>query len=97
MRYVLGIDAGGSHTRCQIADEGGGIAAFGQGGPANTNFVSSRAAQNAVEHALSCALKSFDRPIDVAVIAGPHLPPAAPAIVSDFAFVRLTGSTILST
>ena len=83
LRHVLGIDAGGSHTRCQIANEDGHIAALGYGGPANTNFVSSRSAQSAVTRAVSSALKSFGRPIEAVVIAGPHLPPAVAALVSE--------------
>lgn len=81
MRHVLGIDAGGTHTRCQLADESGHILTDGCGSPANTNFVSSKSAQSAVEHVLARALKSFDRKIEAAVIAGPHLPPTALAVV----------------
>ncbi|MBI5116786.1 hypothetical protein HZA56_09960 [Candidatus Poribacteria bacterium] len=74
MRYVLGIDAGGTHTRCQIADVEGRIVSVGYGGPANTNFISPKDARHSVECALSGALKSFGRPVEVAVLAGPHLP-----------------------
>ena len=82
MRCVLGIDAGGSHTRCCIADENGRLLAFGRGGPANRNFVTPKSAQNAVERALSRALKSISREINAAVISGAHLSPDALAVVS---------------
>ncbi len=74
MRYVLGIDAGGTHTRCQIADEKGLIISAGHGGPANTNFISPRGARRSVARALSEALKSFNRSLEATVFAGPHLP-----------------------
>ena len=82
MRYVAGIDAGGTYTRCQVADEKGCILSAGCGGPANRNFVSSVLAQRAVERALSEALKPIDKPVGLAVVAGPHLPAEAISYVS---------------
>lgn len=82
MRHVLGIDAGGTHTRCRLADESGRVLSVGCGGPANTNFVSPKSAQSAVERALARTLKSFDRKIEAAVVAGPHLPSATLAVVA---------------
>ncbi len=82
MRHVLGIDAGGTHTRCRLADERGRILSVGCGGPANKNFVSSKSAQSAVERALARALKSFDHKVEAAVVAGPHLPPTTLAVVA---------------
>jgi N-acetylglucosamine kinase-like BadF-type ATPase len=82
MGYVLGIDAGGTHTRCQIADEKGHIVSTGHGGPANTNFVSPKEAQNSVENALSVAFKSFGDSVETAVFAGPHLPAILPRGIS---------------
>ncbi len=77
MHHVVGIDAGGTRTRCQVADEQGHILSAGYGGPANRNFVSPLLARRAVERALADALKSIDKPIDSAVVAGPHLPAEA--------------------
>lgn len=82
MRCVAGIDAGGTRTRCQVADETGHILSAGYGGPANKNFVSSLLAQRAVERALSEALKLINKPVDSAVVAGPHLPAEAVSYVS---------------
>ena len=36
MAYYLGIDAGGSRTRCRLTDETGTVLGSGEGGPANT-------------------------------------------------------------
>ena len=85
MRSVLGIDAGGSRTRCMIADESGAVCSFGYGGPANTNFVSLDAARTAIENALAESLGADKHPIVAAVIAGPHLPPDTPEVVSRLA------------
>ncbi|UCD57515.1 MAG: hypothetical protein JSV16_17230 [Candidatus Hydrogenedentota bacterium] len=85
MRCVMGIDAGGTHTRCQIASEDGRMLSIGHGGPANTNFVSLKSAQSALGRALSGCLTSFNREIELVVIAGPHLPPATATTVSHHA------------
>ena len=82
MHYVAGIDAGGTRTRCQVADEKGCILSAGYGGPANKNFVSAMSAQRAVERALCEALKPIDKPVDSAVVAGPHLPAGAISYIS---------------
>jgi N-acetylglucosamine kinase len=39
MKYVLGIDGGGSKTACLVADETGKFLGYGSGGPVNTNYV----------------------------------------------------------
>ncbi|GAB4352289.1 MAG: BadF/BadG/BcrA/BcrD ATPase family protein [Candidatus Abyssubacteria bacterium] len=83
MRHVLGIDAGGTCTRCQLADEEGHILFTGMGGPANTNFVARRVALCSIETAVAGTLRSFDAEIEVAVVSGPHLPRAAHGLLSD--------------
>jgi len=50
---------------------------FALAGPANANFVSAKEAEAAVDEALSEALAPIDRPVDVAVITGAHLPASA--------------------
>lgn len=75
LRCVAGIDVGGSHTRCWIADEKGIILAHASSGPANRLFVSAASAQDAIEAALSGALSSLSSKIEKLVIAGPHMPP----------------------
>jgi len=74
MRLVLGIDAGGTHTRCCVVDETGRAVSFAFGEPANKNFVSADSARAAIHAALSGSLGRIEGPVDVAVISGAHLP-----------------------
>jgi N-acetylglucosamine kinase-like BadF-type ATPase len=92
MRHVLGIDAGGTRTRCCIADGEGRIVSHAFGGPANRNFVSPEAARSAIEEPLvevleSPGLSSHSPPsphpqIDAAIITGAHLHPDTQALIS---------------
>jgi N-acetylglucosamine kinase-like BadF-type ATPase len=75
MRAVLGVDAGGTATRCCIADESGHMLSVGNGGPANTNFVSLENAGSAIEAALSEALWASNVTVAAAILTGAHLPP----------------------
>jgi N-acetylglucosamine kinase-like BadF-type ATPase len=56
MRYVLGIDGGGSKTACLAADENGKLIGFGIGGPVNTNYVLRYEAVESLRHAINGAL-----------------------------------------
>lgn len=86
MPHILGIDAGGTHTRCCIADERGKILSLAVGGPANTNFVAPEEALAAVEGPLAQALESSPAgTIETAVIAGPHLHPNTERMISKLA------------
>ena len=38
MTYYLGVDAGGSHSRARLTDEGGTVLGTGEAGPANTRI-----------------------------------------------------------
>lgn len=82
--FILGIDAGGTSTRCLIVNQRGQLVARGRGGPGNTNFVSAASARRSLEQALAAALKLSDGHAAVAVIAGPHLPQDAPEIVARY-------------
>ncbi len=82
MRTVLGVDAGGTATRCCIADENGHILSVGSGGPANTNFVSLETAGSEIETSLSEALGSSNVTVAAAILTGAHLPPSAHFILS---------------
>jgi len=91
MPHILGIDAGGTHTRCCIADERGKILSLVVGGPANTNFVAPEEALAAVEGPLAQALESSPAgTIETAVIAGPHLHPNTERMISKLARPRET-------
>ena len=85
MRYVLGVDAGGTQTRCCMADSEGQILGYALGGPANKNFVDPEAAKAAVTEPLNNLLGSVESPahIDAAVMTGAHLHPDINGILSD--------------
>ncbi len=56
MRYVLGVDGGGSKTACLAADEQGRLLGYGCGGPVNTNYVPRREAIESLQRAIHTAL-----------------------------------------
>jgi len=83
MPKALGIDAGGTHTRCCLADGDGRVLGFTFAGPANKNFVPPREALGSLEKALESLLgPSGEASADVVVLTGAHLPPDAPAMIS---------------
>jgi N-acetylglucosamine kinase-like BadF-type ATPase len=82
MYRILGVDAGGSHTRCCLADGEGRILSFSHGGPANKNFVSPQAARTALEGALAELFGTSNELIDAAIITGAHLHSKTEEIVS---------------
>lgn len=56
MRYVMGLDGGGTKTVAVLADETGAVLGWGRGGPMNISFVSPEAAREAVTQAMQTAL-----------------------------------------
>ena len=58
MRYVMGVDGGGSKTISLVADGRGCLLGCGSGGPVNTNFCEQRTAVESVSQAVQEALKS---------------------------------------
>jgi len=57
MRYVLGIDGGGSKTACLAADETGRLVGYGWGGPVNTNYVQRDRVLESMSKAINTALE----------------------------------------
>jgi N-acetylglucosamine kinase-like BadF-type ATPase len=57
MRYVLGIDGGGSKTACLAADETGKLLGYGWGGPVNTNYVQRGRVLESMSKAINTALE----------------------------------------
>lgn len=57
MRYVLGVDGGGSKVVCLAADERGRLLGYGRGGPVNTNYVLRQEAMDSLKYAINTALK----------------------------------------
>ena len=56
MRYVLGVDGGGSKIACLAADERGRLLGYGFGGPVNTNYVPRHEALESLNRAIQAAL-----------------------------------------
>ena len=52
----MGLDGGGTKTVCAIVDGAGHTVGYGQGGPANINFVERRLAVMSFENAIIEAL-----------------------------------------
>jgi N-acetylglucosamine kinase-like BadF-type ATPase len=57
MRYVLGIDGGGSKVACLAADETGRLLGYGRGEGVNTNYVLRHEAVGSLECAINTALE----------------------------------------
>jgi len=57
MRYVLGIDGGGSRIACLVADEKGTILGHGRGGPVNTMYVTPQEAIESLRVAITASLQ----------------------------------------
>ncbi|MBC7099413.1 ATPase [Candidatus Bipolaricaulota bacterium] len=78
MRYVLGLDAGGTKTLALVADEEGHVLGVGRGGPANHQVVGLKPALAEIGRACRSALgeAGLSPPVDLAVfgLAGADLP-----------------------
>lgn len=57
MKYILGVDGGGTHTRALLADETGTICGRGSGGPANYHSVGIAQAVRSIRDAAVGALR----------------------------------------
>jgi N-acetylglucosamine kinase len=87
--YVLGVDGGGSGTRCAIADLSGKILARGRGGPSNPLTAGADTAAEGVLDAVKdasamCGVKAFE--VSIMGIAGTERPSGIEALEG-----RLTG------
>lgn len=74
MRYVLGIDGGGSKIVCLAANEEGTLLGYGRGGAANTNYVLYQEAKDSAIQAISSALNDAGLrggQIDALVLSAP--------------------------
>lgn len=74
MPGVVGIDAGGSHTRAVRVARDGTLLAEGTAGPANTFFVPVADARRHIETCARGVLEETPTP-EAGCITGPHLPP----------------------
>jgi len=66
MRYVLGLDGGGTKTECVVAREDGEIVGRGRGGGVNRNFISAEGYERSVRDAVQ---GSLDNAVDVRELA----------------------------
>jgi N-acetylglucosamine kinase-like BadF-type ATPase len=82
MRYVLGLDGGGSRVACVAAAETGRLVGYGCGGPVNTNYVPRWQAVESMRHAIQTALDAarlYGRQIETLCMSAP----VAPGAVTD--------------
>ena len=82
MAGVVGIDAGGSHTRALRVAPDGAVVAEGASGPANTFFTDVDEARKHVQAAARAVLDA-DAPPQAGCLAGPHLPEDTLRILED--------------
>jgi N-acetylglucosamine kinase-like BadF-type ATPase len=82
MKYVLGLDGGGSKVVCLAANESGELLGCGRGGPVNTNYVLYNQARDSAIDAIQNALKSAGLRADQ-VAAFVFSAPLDPATLSD--------------
>jgi N-acetylglucosamine kinase-like BadF-type ATPase len=92
MRYVLGVDGGGSKTACLVANEQGELLGYGRAGPLNTNYVARQDAVQALKQAIRTALESAGlhaRPIEAVCLSAPMSPPAVEEALGAFSVGRV--------
>jgi N-acetylglucosamine kinase-like BadF-type ATPase len=87
MRYVLGVDGGGSKTACLVANERGELLGYGRAGPLNTNYVARPEAVQALKQAIGTALGSAGlhaQSVEAVCLSAPMSPPAVEEALSGF-------------
>jgi N-acetylglucosamine kinase-like BadF-type ATPase len=70
MRYVLGLDGGGSKTECVVAREDGEIFGRARGGGVNRNFISEEGFEQSVHDAVQGALDTAPQVTRVERVVG---------------------------
>jgi len=84
MRYVLGIDGGGSKVVCLAADQTGRLLGYGRGGGVNTYYVPQDMAEEALQQAIEQALETSGlkgEQITVACMSAPMRPSAVDKVM----------------
>lgn len=93
MRYVLGIDGGGSKTACLAADETGKLLGYGRGGPVNTNYVLRQEAVGSLQSAIHTALEEAGlrgEQIETLCISAPMAPDAVEEAIEESGLRQVT-------
>jgi N-acetylglucosamine kinase len=92
VRYVLGVDGGGSKTACLAADETGRLLGYGAAGPLNTNYIVRREAVAALQRAASAALQEAGlrgEHIDAMCLSAPMAPDAVTQVTGGLGIRRV--------
>jgi N-acetylglucosamine kinase-like BadF-type ATPase len=85
MRYVLGMDGGGSKIACLTAEETGKLLGYGRGGPANTNYIPRRQAVESMVCAIQAAMEGAGlrgRQIETLCMSAPMAPDAVAEVAN---------------
>jgi N-acetylglucosamine kinase-like BadF-type ATPase len=93
MRYVLGIDGGGSKIACLAADETGKLLGYGRGGPVNTNYVLRREAVDSLQYGINTALEEAGLrgdQIGALCISAPMAPDAVEEVMKECGIRQVT-------
>jgi N-acetylglucosamine kinase-like BadF-type ATPase len=93
MRYVLGIDGGGSKIACLAADETGKLLGYGRSGPVNTNYVLRREAVDSLKCGINTALEEAGLrgdQIGALCISAPMAPDAVEEVMKECGIRQVT-------
>lgn len=93
MRYVLGVDGGGSKAACLAADETGRLLGYGRGGPVNTNYVLRPEALWSLKCAINTALEQAGlrgEQIETLCISAPMVPDAIEGVTHELGIKHVT-------
>jgi N-acetylglucosamine kinase-like BadF-type ATPase len=93
MRYVLGIDGGGSKTACLVADETGQLLGYGHGASVNTNYVLRPQAMASLREAINTALEKarlHGERIETLCISAPTSPDVVEEVAEAFGIRRIS-------
>jgi N-acetylglucosamine kinase-like BadF-type ATPase len=86
MRYVLGVDGGGSKVTCLAANEEGRLLGYGRGGGVNTNYVLRQEAMDSLKSAITTALKEANlrgQQIETLCISAPMGPDTLGKVIEE--------------
>ena len=84
VKYVLGLDGGGSKVMCLVANDRGELLGCGQGGPVNTNYILYQEVIDSATHAINNALDEaglLGEQIELMVLSAPIDPLALDDVV----------------
>jgi len=86
LRYVLGVDGGGSKVACLAADEGGRLLGYGCDGPVHTSYVPPDEAMDSLKNAIDAALKEAGlrgEQIEALCMSAPMIPDAVDIVMGE--------------